>query len=193
MGFIVTPFTLFAIAVLVEGRFPSLTHQYTGLLPGDLFLALVWWCATELAANHLTAEQGQWYQTRWFQAVKLGAAAFFFLLLTVPETYVTYTHYGEPNILTWGEMLSPTKLYHTLVLVVYGYMMTAVVLPALIAVPRRAWKAELAKMVVMLGVLGWAYGAFYYDNTHPRPDKKYVHVDNGWPWQRDHFWQGTPQ
>jgi hypothetical protein len=193
MGLIVTPTALFVIAVGIEGRLPSLAHQYTGLLPGDLFLALAWLCATELAAKYLTAEHGQWYQTRWFQAVKLGAGAFFLLLLTVPETYVTATHYGEPNILTWGEMFSPTKMYHTLVLVMYGYMMTAVVFPSLASVPRRSWRVLVAKLLICTSICAWAYCAFYYDNTHTRPDKKYVHVNNGWPWQRDHFWQGVPK
>jgi hypothetical protein len=193
MGFIVTPFTLFVIAVAIEGRIPALNHQYAGLIPGDLLLALVWLCATELAATYLPAESGQWYQTRWFQTVKLGVGAFFLLLLTVPEIYVTATHYGEPNILTWGEMFSPTKLYHTVVLAVYGYMMTAVIFPAVLSVPRINWKITLAKMLIFIGICGWGYAAFYYDNTHPRPDKKYVHVGNGWPWQRDHFWQGTPK
>lgn len=192
MGFIVTPVLLFLIAVGVEGRFPVISQQYAGLLPGDLFLAVAWALGVSIAARHLLIPHNQWYQTGWFQGVKLGTGLFCLLLLTVPEIVITAQNYGEPNIMTWGIVFSPTKLYHTAVLAVYGYMMTAVVFPVLISTPWRAPKLMAAKMAIVACLGAWAYCAVVYDNTHPRPDIGYVHVDNGWWWQRSHFWQGTP-
>jgi hypothetical protein len=193
MGFIITPVMLFLIALGVEGRLPVISQQYAGLIPGDLLLALAWAIAISMAARHLLVPHNQWYQTRWFQGVKLGVGLFWLLLLTVPEITVTALHYGEPNIMSWGIIFSPTKLYHTAVLVVYGYLMTAVVFPVLISTSWRKPRLVVAKIVIITCLGGWAYCAIVYDNTHPRPDIKYVHVDNGWWWQRSHFWQGSPE
>lgn len=193
MGLIITPVALFLVAVGIEGRWPVISQQYAGLLPGDLFLALAWALSVHLAAKYLLVPHSQWYQRRWFQFVKVGVGLFWLLLLTVPEIIVTAQHYGEPNIMSWGIVFSPTKLYHTAVLVVYGYMMTAVVLPVLVSTSWRNPRLVMAKLAI-IGCLGaWAYCAIVYDNTHPRPDIKYVHVDNGWWWQRSRFWQGSPE
>lgn len=185
MGFIITPGMMLALAICVEGRLPNISHQYQGFLPGDLFLAVAWAIATWAAVRFVPP--AAWHTSRWFQVVKIGMAVAM-LLSVVPEIVVMVAHAGQPNVMVWPAFFSPTKLYHTLLLPAYGYLMTAVLTPVIASMPWRNMQMFAIRMLVIVSLLGWDTG-IYYDNTHPRPPAKFVDAPQGWPWQRVTFWQ----
>lgn len=190
IGWLATPIGLLALALLVEGRSVDLSQQYRGLLPGDLFLGVTWFAASMLA-QELHGEN-QWYQRNWFRWLAVGFGAACLLGLTIPEAIVTYSMQGQPNIMTWGAFFSPTKVYHTLILPTYGYAMFALVMPALVEAPWRAWHMVM-RLVALGGIVGWVI-CVVLDNTLPRPDTTCVHISNGWPLlQRplSEWWQGA--
>ena len=163
IGWLATPVGLFVLALVVEGR----------------------------SAEELHGEN-QWYQRNWFRWLAVGFGVACLLGLTIPEAMVTYSMQGQPNIMTWGAFFSPTKVYHTLILPTYGYAMFALVMPALIETPWRAWHLVM-RVVALGGIVGWVV-CVVLDNTLPRPDTICVHISNGWPLiQRplSEWWQGA--
>lgn len=187
MGWLLTGGAMFALMVGVEGRLPVLSQQYTGPTWGDLCLGFAYAVAFVAARRYLL--QRQFHVHPYEQWWRVAFAFVPFLLLTIPELLDTYTRYGEANITTWEAWLSSTKLYHTFLLWLMGYLFLSVIWPVLVRTPntRRAW---VYRVLIIAGLLGWAFFAIYYDNTHLRPDAHCVHVGDGWWWQRPEWWRG---
>jgi hypothetical protein len=169
---------LFAIGL--EGRFANPMKQYLGVFPGDAFLSFAVGTGVWLAINHLPHyDHKRWYQGwqwhAWCMATGLAFAGSVFNgeLQNMLHRYLPSAAY------TKAQFISPTNLFHYLIVVVMVYLLWTVVLPALIYAPRRFW---WLKALIILALLSWAVCAIVLDNSLPRPNLDDVHGEwfGGW-------------
>lgn len=116
---LITPGLMFIIAPVLESRKLPWTPQtqFLSFFPGDFFLgmmlALVLWFAQRMPA------EVHFYNSTWFHL----------LLVVVTFTVaivITKAEYDDPNGYGHRAVLSPTKLYHNIVLYgAYGYVIVA--------------------------------------------------------------------
>lgn len=167
------------LAVTLEGRVPNPFKQYLGVFPGDLFLSFALGASFWLAINHMRPSSRQWYQD-WVWHVWCATFGLMFAgLVFYGELQNTIHRHVPAAAYTPEQFVSPTNLFHYIIVAVMAYMLWAVTLPALIHTPRRFW---LLKLLVVLALLGWAICALWLDNTLPRPDLADIHGEwfGGW-------------
>lgn len=122
----ITPGLMFVIAPILESRWLPWTPrtQFLSFLPGDLFmglmLALLLWFAQRLpGGNHC-------YNSTWFHLLLIVVTFTVAIVLTKAE-------YDDPDGYGHRAVLSPTKLYHNIVLYgAYGYVIVATLVAVLI-------------------------------------------------------------
>lgn len=122
---IISPGLMFIIAPVLESRKLPWTPQtqFLSFFPGDLFLglmlALLLWFAQRLPSeDHL-------YNSTWFHLVLIS-------LTFIVAVVITKGEYDDPNGYGHRAVLSPTKLYHNIVLYgAYGYVVIATLVAVL--------------------------------------------------------------
>lgn len=154
--FTLTPFAMFVIALVLETRWLpiNLRRQYVSFLIGDIFLA---WTAALLSVNN----QGSVYKPMhiWAGLLLLAATVIVSIVMTNGEYQeaVKKASGNHPDLIAYEvrAVLSPTKLYHNIVLYA-GYVFILVMLLAettlqgtpfwmimLLLVPALVWLAIL--------------------------------------------------
>lgn len=160
------------LAIGLEGRVANPFKQYLGVFPGDVFLSIAIGAAIWLAINHFDPHRFRQRLNVWWQlacvALGLGFAGFVFY----GELQNTLHRYVPAAAYTKEQFVSPTNLFHYLIVAVMTYLLWAVVLPALVVAPKRFW---WLKVLIVLALVGWATCAIYLDNTLPRPNLGDVH------------------
>lgn len=168
------------IAIGLEGRFANPLNQYLGVFPGDLFLSFAIGAAIWLAIYHLKPSGKRW----WYQSWQWHAGCALFGVMFAGSVFYTelsntlYQHIPEAAY-TMAQFVSPTNLFHYLIVAVMSYLLGSVVLPTLIYTPRRFW---WLKVLIVLALLSWAVCAILLDNILLRPDLSEVHGEwfGGW-------------
>jgi hypothetical protein len=160
------------LAIGLEGRVANPLKQYLGVFPGDLFLSAAVGASFWLAIHHFNLSRFKLRSNPWWQATcvmfGLGFAGFVFW----GELQNTLHRYVPAAAYTKAQLVSPTNLFHYSIVAVMAYLLWTVVLPALIAAPRKFW---WLKILIVLALVGWAVCAIYLDNTLPRPNLGDVH------------------
>lgn len=121
-----TPGMMFVIGLVGESRLIPWTpsYQFLSFLPGDFFLGGM--AAGLLVLSRQLPAERHLYNNGWFHLVLLLGAAAVAVIITRGE-------YNDPNGYGHRAVLSPTKLYHNLLLYGgYGYIIVAT-LVALVA------------------------------------------------------------
>lgn len=174
----------FLLAVGLEWRVPSLLHQYKGAFPGDLFLSIAGAYAICTAILCLR-RYNRWYSRRAWHVFALGFGLVYAAIFAYGEVMNTIHQWVPSAAYTWPQIFSPTHLYHLLVTIpVFGYLFWTVVVPVWIHAPWRPWPI-VARVIIVLMIVAWAYCAFYVDNHVARPDLSEIHGE----WFRG-LWRG---
>jgi hypothetical protein len=182
---LISPGAMFVLAKIGESRpLPtSYEQQFRSFFPGDLFLAM---SATILVAMAvLLPAQARWYNARLWHVIVLVCAVAVAILITVGE-------YNDPNGYGHRAVLSPTKLYHNILLYgAYGYVIV-VTLVALIAGLVIDWQWSRAALLLFALIPGFIWvGLLKADSDAPyevkESRKDYAHVNDWEPiWSRSH-------
>lgn len=142
---LLTPIGFILIGIVGEGRLVPLrpSKQFLSFFPGDLFLgmfaAMIAWLARDVSTGE------RFYNSAIFHVLVLAATFSVAIALTVME----YTDGAYPL----RAILSPTKLYHNLLL--YGGYSYVVVTTTIAVLAGSEWSALLAgKLAVSFVVLG---------------------------------------
>lgn len=176
---------LLGLAVLVEGRLPDPRHQYSGVLPGDLFLA-VGYALLAYGALYRTPAvvHGEW-QSWWWQACTLVAAASFPVVMGFLEYKAAFRYRNAatkpPYVYTFKQLNSPTCLGHRVLLFTLAYLL-------LHLIPAAMWAKGVPGWSTLFGgafLMAWLFCFGVIDNsvlcTRPRPPLGKVHpLDGGW-------------
>lgn len=160
------------LAIGLEGRVAVPWRQYLGVFPGDAFLSLALGTSFWLAINQLSSDRPRWYQNRAWHVLCLVFGLGFAGSVFYGELSNTLYRYLPSAAYTMGQFVSPTNLFHYVLVAVVTYLLWAVTLPTLVHAPRRYW---LLKVLIVLAILAWATCAIYLDNTLPRPNLADVH------------------
>lgn len=110
-----TPVGHCLVGLLLEGRVIPLTpkKQFLSFFPGDILLGVTVAGLLVMAQDLPLVEA--WYNQAWWHATILAVAAVVAFVMTVAEV--------RGGVYPLGAILSPTKIYHNLVLYVgYGYV-----------------------------------------------------------------------
>jgi hypothetical protein len=116
---LITPGMMYLIGLIGESRLLPWTPstQFLSFVPGDLFLGAML-TALLMTAKRLPEEE-RFYNAAWWHILLLVMAVGVAIVITVGE-------YKDPNGYGHRAVLSPTKLYHNLVLYGgYGYIILA--------------------------------------------------------------------
>jgi hypothetical protein len=170
------------LAIGLEGRVANPSKQYLGVFPGDLFLSFAVGAAFWLAIRYLNrSDNKRWYRSRLWHAscvtfgLLLAGSAFYGELNNTIHRYMPSAAY------TQAQFVSPTNLFHYIIVAVMSYLLLAVALPALIHAPNRdgLW---VLKTLIILSIVIWMVCAVILDNTLPRPNLNDVHGEwfGGW-------------
>jgi hypothetical protein len=163
----------FLMGLALEWRVINPLQQYKGVIPGDVFLSIAGGIAISLAIHHLDRPfYPKWYQLRWWHVTGLVFGAGFAAFFWYGEIQNTIHQYWPDAAYTVAQLVGPTHLYHTVIVVLFGYLFFAVIIPVMIHVPRQFW---LSKVMILLLIAGWVFCFAYWDNNHPRPDLDEVH------------------
>lgn len=170
------------LAITLEGRVANPFKQYLGVFPGDVLLSFAVGASFWLAAHHLKSDRRRWYQNptwhTWSALFGLlfAGSAFYGELQNSLHRYLPAAAY------TKEQFVSPTNLFHYLLVAFVSYLLWAATLPTLVHTPRRYW---WLKVLIVLAIVGWGVCAIYLDNTLPRPNLADVHGTwfGGW-WSR---------
>lgn len=174
-----TPGVMYALAVVLEGRFPSLSlrDQFLSFWPGDLFLGA-------MAAGLLTLAQRLPDEARWYNSLSWHG-----LVLCATAVAAIFLTYGEwkSGAYPTRAIFSPTKLYHNGVLYgLYGYVIVVTLVAVIFG---SSWSEKLAALFVLVLVPGVIWAALVYkDNTLPPQEKQHKfeqsHTATWKPWVR---------
>jgi hypothetical protein len=171
------------IAIGLEGRVANPFKQYLGVFPGDLFLSFAIGSAFWLAIYHMAPSGRQrWYASWQWQVWCVVSGLMFAGSVFYGELSNTLYRHVPDAAYTQAQFVSPTNLFHYVIVAVMSYILWAVVLPALIHSPRRFW---WLKALIVLALLGWAVCAIVLDNSLPRPNLDDVHGEWFGGWYRD--------
>lgn len=113
---LITPGLMYVIGYVGESRLLPWTHdrQFLSFMPGDFFLGLMV-AGLLVLSRHLPSERHV-YNAWWFHLLVL-------IVTLVVAVVITRGEYRDPNGYGQRAVLSPTKLYHNIVLYGgYGYL-----------------------------------------------------------------------
>lgn len=116
---LITPGMMYVIGLIGESRLVPWTPktQFLSFFPGDFFLGTML-TALLMVVKRLPDEQ-RFYNATWWHILMLAAAITVAVVITVGE-------YNDPNGYGHRAVLSPTKLYHNILLYGgYGYIIVA--------------------------------------------------------------------
>lgn len=134
-----TPVAMIVIALLGESRLLPLSprYQFLAFFPGDLFLGGMV-AGLLVVAGQLPAES-HWYNAWWWHVLVLIGAVVVAVVITLGE-------YNDPDGYGKRAVLSPTKLYHNILLYGgYGYVI----------------------VVTLIAVCAWLWGNWSWANAWP--------------------------
>jgi hypothetical protein len=117
---------------------------------------------------------GHWYEKKLWQFFSLGYGVAFAAFFAYAEVMNTIHQYVPSAAYTVPQLVSPTHLYHSVIIVLFGYMFWALVVPTWVHAPWRFWPV-VGKVAVLALIVGWGFCAFYLDNHLPRPDLTQIH------------------
>lgn len=129
----ITPGMIFILGWIGESRMipVSPNYQFISFIPGDFFLGAM--AASILVLAQDLPSASNWYNSPWLHGAVVIAAVSVAVLLTRGE-------YQDPNGYGRRGVLSPTKLYHNLVLYGgYGYVIITTLVAVVSASETRGW------------------------------------------------------
>ena len=125
-----TPFSILLFVGVIEARELPLSpkDQFLAFMPGDIFLSAFFVWSVYLAKKHLPDgvywfNSHRWHGAPLFHLITLAV----FLLVFVVLTFLDW----KSGLYTWGQMLSPWKIYHNLLYAWYGDLVASTGLPVL--------------------------------------------------------------
>lgn len=179
---------LLGATVLIEGRMPKLREQYTGVWPGDLFLAIGYGLLT-CGGMYFSPPVVHGFWQHWlYDLVSYVLSAAAVLVLAVPEYARAYQYRNAvrkpADVLTFRQLHSPSCLAHRIITFIIAYLLLHVGVPA----PKimNSGAAGYLTLGGGLALMGWVFCAGVIDNglmgtNRPRPDLSKVHpLDGGW-------------
>lgn len=147
----ITPIGHQLVGIIGESRWVPISpfKQFLSYFPGDVFLGMS--VAALLVLAHKLPDEQHFYNARWFHLVVLTVTV-------VVALYVTKLEYNDPNGYGHRAVLSPTKLYHNILLYgAYGYVIVVTLIATVVALSS-GWNWGWFGLVVLglLPGLVWA-------------------------------------
>jgi hypothetical protein len=169
---------LFVLALFPELRILDFSRGYRGVWPGDGWASTGAAAAILMAIFYLPVAVSPWYASsayQWFAGLTALAAGLYFMGM---EIRAMIFEPDGPATYTLPQFLSPTHLWHLIVIVMMMYLLFALVIPTLVHA-HGPWWLWLVKGGIVACGYQWFQNAIVYDNTRPRPNLGDVHPLNG--------------
>lgn len=170
---LLTPMGVILMALIFEKRLPPiLKNAFRSFLPGDVCLGIT--LAASVATLMVSALPNiGWQRSAWFNVMAWFAAACVFAIGRMIDR----------GGYTKKQLLSPSKLYHDVVLYLgYGWLMFRVVVPA-VYVGYVDKEANVSELIAILAFVAWL-GMLVLDGTRSKQVqalmRQKAHPERGW-------------